>query len=128
MCPLCHQQSKIVKHLMCGYVRVIPLWQAMMAPAPTNDDLLRSSQSVVEASSDVVKVFVEATTFSDPEQAFFGCMVMDSDGNFLAARYGPIRCLNDAHLAEAVVVKEAFSWVKDRGYAKVMICLMWLCH
>nr|GMC88955.1 receptor-like protein 12 [Ipomoea batatas] len=126
MCPLCHQQSKIVKHLMCGYVRVIPLWQAMMNGPWNSMNVMH--ESVVEASSDVVKVFVEATTFSDPEQAFFGCMVMDSDGNFLAARYGPIRCLNDAHLAEVVVVKEVFSWVKDRGYAKVMICLMWLCH
>ncbi|XP_019158135.1 PREDICTED: uncharacterized protein LOC109154846 [Ipomoea nil] len=40
------------------------------------------------------------------------------DWQQLEAKNGPSRCLNDAHLAEAVVIKEALSWVKEKGLYK----------
>lgn len=48
-------------------------------------------------------------------------MILNLNGLFLAARNGVLRCMNDVHLAEAVAVKEALSWVKDRGYTKVKL-------
>ncbi|XP_019184990.1 PREDICTED: uncharacterized protein LOC109179969 [Ipomoea nil] len=44
-------------------------------------------------------------------QALFLCL--DSTGSYMAAKNGPLRCLNDAHLAEALAFKEALSWVMD---------------
>ncbi|XP_019182382.1 PREDICTED: receptor-like protein 12 [Ipomoea nil] len=65
-----------------------------------------------------MNIYVDATVFGDTDEAYFGVFVVDSNGEFVAAKNGPIRCLSDVHLAEALAVKEALSWVKELGLTK----------
>lgn len=69
----------------------------------------------------MLKVYVNATVFLDTGHAYYGVVVMDSFGGFIAAKNGPLRCLNDAHLVEALAIKEALSWVKCRGFTKIVV-------
>ncbi|XP_019169469.1 PREDICTED: uncharacterized protein LOC109165240 [Ipomoea nil] len=38
-----------------------------------------------------------------------------------AAKSGPLRCLNDPHLAEALAVKEALSWSREKGLTRIQV-------
>ncbi|XP_019155028.1 PREDICTED: uncharacterized protein LOC109151883 [Ipomoea nil] len=72
-------------------------------------------------SPGTMNIYVDATVFGDTDEAYFGVFVVDSNGEFVAVKNGPIRCLSDVHLAEALAVKEALSWVKELGLTKVII-------
>jgi len=101
--------------------RNIEAWQNLGSASLAVDTYSHAWQSRAANSEDEVRIFVDAAVFSNPERAFFGCVVLGLNGDFLAARNGDLRCMNDAHLAEALAVKEALSWVKDKGYAKIKL-------
>ncbi|XP_019176857.1 PREDICTED: uncharacterized protein LOC109172162 [Ipomoea nil] len=66
-------------------------------------------------------VYVEAAVFPDQDLASYGVVIKGNNGNFISVKNGPVRCFNDAHLAEAIAIKEALSWANERGLQKVAI-------
>ncbi|XP_019161400.1 PREDICTED: uncharacterized protein LOC109158036 [Ipomoea nil] len=68
-----------------------------------------------------VCIFVDASVFHDSGDGFFRAIIKDNAGAYLAAKNGPLRCIGDAFLGEAMTVKEALSWAKERGDNKVII-------
>ncbi|XP_019182124.1 PREDICTED: uncharacterized protein LOC109177267 [Ipomoea nil] len=67
-------------------------------------------------TENTVRVYVDAAVFPVTHEACFGVFLQSADGEYIAAKNGPIQCMDDIHLAEAVAVKEALSWVKEKGF------------
>ncbi|XP_019160731.1 PREDICTED: uncharacterized protein LOC109157286 [Ipomoea nil] len=72
-------------------------------------------------NADSVSVFVDAGIFSDTGEAYYDIFVQDGNGTFAGAKNGHVKCLNDAHLEEALAIREALSWLKDRGFNRVAV-------
>ncbi|XP_019150180.1 PREDICTED: uncharacterized protein LOC109146988 [Ipomoea nil] len=66
-------------------------------------------------------IYTDAAVFVERDFASFGVVIMDKLGNVVAAKNGPVRCLNDVNLAEAIAIKEALSWAYDRRMTKVAV-------
>ncbi|XP_031095273.1 uncharacterized protein LOC115999571 [Ipomoea triloba] len=77
--------------------------------------------TVVSPVDNVLKVYVDAAVFPDIRRAFYGVVVNDGHGVFVAATNGHLQCLADPHLAEALAIKEALSWCKDINFARISI-------
>ncbi|XP_031094424.1 uncharacterized protein LOC115998895 [Ipomoea triloba] len=60
-------------------------------------------------------------TNTNRDLEYYGVIILDSDGGFIVAKNGPLRCLNDVHLAEVLAIKEVLSWVKDKGFSKILV-------
>ncbi|XP_019185282.1 PREDICTED: uncharacterized protein LOC109180249 [Ipomoea nil] len=77
-------------------------------------------------------VEVDASLPPGGTDGFYGIIVRDSNGGFIAARSGPIRCLKDPHLAETFAVKEALSWTLEQGWHNILLksdcCVLKYCR
>ncbi|XP_019182998.1 PREDICTED: uncharacterized protein LOC109177942 [Ipomoea nil] len=96
-------------------------WQSYSAassPKISNHTTL-SSSLVVPPLTWVVKV--DASLQQNGDIGFYGVVVFDDGGRYVAAKSGLIRCLKDPHLAEAMAIKEALSWILSQGWRKVII-------
>ncbi|XP_031108704.1 uncharacterized protein LOC116013195 [Ipomoea triloba] len=51
----------------------------------------------------------------------FGAVLRDHEGKFVAACGGRLNCAIDPYVAEAMAVKEALTWLKNRGTFLVII-------
>nr|GLL49714.1 uncharacterized protein LOC109185201 [Ipomoea trifida] len=51
----------------------------------------------------------------------YGAIIRDSEGRFVAARSGHLLCDKDPYLAEALAVKEALTWLKERELSHVIL-------
>ncbi|XP_019175764.1 PREDICTED: uncharacterized protein LOC109171089 [Ipomoea nil] len=51
----------------------------------------------------------------------YGFVVQEKDGIFVAAGNGPLNCPYDPLLAEAMVLCEALSWLRNNGYSRVSV-------
>ncbi|XP_019150693.1 PREDICTED: uncharacterized protein LOC109147547 [Ipomoea nil] len=71
--------------------------------------------------TDVMQLYVDAAVFKDTNQASFGVVMLNNIDVYVATLSGPVRCMNDVHLAEAFAIKEALSWAKARDLRKVMV-------
>lgn len=60
--------------------------------------------------------YVDASVLPTTGEAYFGVVVLSSDGTFFAAKNGSLNCMNDPHLAEALAIKEALFWFIERGW------------
>nr|GMD55825.1 uncharacterized protein LOC109151883 [Ipomoea batatas] len=101
--------------------RNIEAWQSL-GNVPLLADSPSHAWQVDDAeNADAVKVFVDAAVFSNPECAYYGYVVLNPNGLFVAARNGTLGCMNDVHLAEALAVKEDLLWVKGRGFTKIKL-------
>ncbi|XP_031129134.1 uncharacterized protein LOC116030878 [Ipomoea triloba] len=72
-------------------------------------------------SEGVLLYYVDAAVFPNDEQAYYGIVILNHDGGYVAAKNGSFRGMSNVHLAEDMAVKEALSWAKDRGDMKIMI-------
>ncbi|XP_031115730.1 uncharacterized protein LOC116019596 [Ipomoea triloba] len=68
-----------------------------------------------------ISVHTDAVVFLETQEVTFGVIIKDNRGEYIAAKSGHLRCLLDAHIAEAVAIRVALSWVKERGHSKVMM-------
>ncbi|XP_031105168.1 uncharacterized protein LOC116010045 [Ipomoea triloba] len=75
-------------------------WQQVMSEAANVVGQSMPHGETVTVGEGILKVFVDAA------------MVV---GEFVAAKNGSLRCHKDVHLAEAMAIKEALSWAKDRS-------------
>lgn len=55
------------------------------------------------------------------EGVTFGAVLWDSDGGFIAACGGSLLCDRDPYVAEAMAMKKALTWLKDRGVVHVIL-------
>ncbi|XP_031101837.1 uncharacterized protein LOC116005738 [Ipomoea triloba] len=69
----------------------------------------------------MLKYYVDAAVFPNHDHVFYGVVILNCDGGFVAARNGFFRCMNNAHLVEAMAIKEALSWAKDRCDMKILV-------
>nr|GLL44683.1 uncharacterized protein LOC109159890 [Ipomoea trifida] len=60
----------------------------------------------VPAEPDMVQIFVDAAVFPNISQSTFGVIAKDAGVVYIAAKNGFSQCMNDAHLAEAIAIKE----------------------
>ncbi|XP_019171198.1 PREDICTED: uncharacterized protein LOC109166764 [Ipomoea nil] len=97
-------------------------WQVLTIPnnaVQTNHSPETLQPSVPQG---VLRIFVGTTIFNDSDHGYFGVVILDCNGGFIGAKNGSLRCLKDAHIAEAMAVKEALSWAKDRRFTRIMVC------
>ncbi|XP_019181376.1 PREDICTED: uncharacterized protein LOC109176397 [Ipomoea nil] len=92
-------------------------WQGLLSSSvgAIDNNLPMVSSAIMD--TEVVRIEVDA----DNNEAYYGIVISDGDGVFMAAKNGKLCCLNDPHLAEAMAVKEALSWAKARGHNKIMV-------
>lgn len=102
--------------------RLVNDWQEVATVEAYNGNQITTPGADFVIPAGAVRVCVDAAVFSELGLAYYGVVILDRDGGFIAAKNGPLRCLNDAHLAEALAIKEALSWVKDRGFLKIVVC------
>ncbi|XP_031097101.1 uncharacterized protein LOC116001361 [Ipomoea triloba] len=95
-------------------------WNTLFA-APGNLLINGSEHAIDPGINDGVIIHVDAAVFSDREEGYVSAVVHGSDGGYLAARNCSVRSLRNPILAEAMAVKEALSWAKDRGWHKVVL-------
>ncbi|XP_031127667.1 uncharacterized protein LOC116029767 [Ipomoea triloba] len=84
--------------------------------------LQRSTQSLdfwMPPPSGKYKCNVDAALFATG--VAFGAVVRDSNGKFVAACGGSLLCVSDPFVAEAMAIKEALTWIKDRGMTHVIL-------
>nr|GLL37992.1 uncharacterized protein LOC109147027 [Ipomoea trifida] len=60
--------------------------------------------------------FVDAGFHGPNSTAAFGFYLRNGDGSFVVAVKGPLACLHDPALAEAMAVREALSWLKEHDF------------
>ncbi|XP_019163544.1 PREDICTED: uncharacterized protein LOC109159890 [Ipomoea nil] len=72
-------------------------------------------------SIDSLHIFVDAAVFPESHEASYGIFIKYSNGVFFGAGHGPMNCLDDAHLAESMAIKEALLWAKDLNLTKVIV-------
>ncbi|XP_019164639.1 PREDICTED: uncharacterized protein LOC109160848 [Ipomoea nil] len=96
-------------------------WQGDADLEANNNVHVSSLNSLPVVDPGIMSIYVDATVYNADAEAYYGVFVMDSSREFVAAKNGLIRCLNNAHLAEALAVKKALSWVKELGFAKILI-------
>ncbi|XP_031108543.1 cysteine-rich receptor-like protein kinase 10 [Ipomoea triloba] len=93
-------------------------WQTFLVDSPVGASILvdKAKASSISLPVDFVTVrFTPMLLFMDSQEVTFGAIIKHNHGVYIAAKNGHIRCLLDDHIAEAVVIKEALSWVKERG-------------
>ncbi|XP_031120454.1 uncharacterized protein LOC116023592 [Ipomoea triloba] len=95
-------------------------WNTLFA-APGNLLINGSEHAIDPGINDGVIIHVDAAVFSDREEGYVSAVVHGSDGGYLAARNCSVRSIRNPILAEAMAVKEALSWAKDRGWHKVVL-------
>ncbi|XP_019149843.1 PREDICTED: uncharacterized protein LOC109146643 [Ipomoea nil] len=66
-------------------------------------------------------VEVDASLSQTTNSGFYGVVVLPNNSNFVAAKFGPIRCLNNPNLAEAMATKGALSWILVQGWRNVIV-------
>jgi len=101
--------------------RSLEAWQGLENGTPVSGAVMHAVQTGATEHDGDIRVFVDASVYSNVNHAYFGFVILISIGNYWAARNGPLRCMNDVHLAEALAVKEALLWVKDQGYTFVRL-------
>ncbi|XP_031116517.1 uncharacterized protein LOC116020174 [Ipomoea triloba] len=69
----------------------------------------------------MLRYYVDAAVFPNHDHVFYGVVILNCDGGFVADRNGFFRCMNNADLVEAMAIKEALSWAKDRGDMKILV-------
>ncbi|WCJ44078.1 hypothetical protein M5689_024770 [Euphorbia peplus] len=69
----------------------------------------------------MLKMNVDAALFSNPISVGFGFVLRDENGAFMAAKNGGFLWNSDPSLVEALSIREALSWIKDRGLSSVLI-------
>ncbi|XP_019168926.1 PREDICTED: uncharacterized protein LOC109164834 [Ipomoea nil] len=80
-----------------------------------------ANASPMDVAPGTMMIYVDAAVFVDLREAYVGVYMTNSAGDYVAAKNGSIRCLNDVLLVEAMAVKEALSWAKERGDNNVII-------
>lgn len=68
-----------------------------------------------------MKISVDATTFSEHNAYGFGLVARDDKGELIHARTKCSFGLISSYMAEALAIKEALSWIQDRGWSKVTV-------
>ncbi|KAK6118703.1 hypothetical protein DH2020_047560 [Rehmannia glutinosa] len=63
---------------------------------------------------DAIKCNVDGAIFAQKGLIGFGCVVHDGQGIFRAAKQGIMPGLDNAMLAEAITIREALSWIKEK--------------
>lgn len=77
--------------------------------------------------TDVVKITVDAATFSDQGTCGIGIISRDHDGSLLGAKSKQYAEVLNPSMVEAMAIKEALSWAKDRQWSSVILesdCLL----
>ncbi|XP_031101762.1 uncharacterized protein LOC116005658 [Ipomoea triloba] len=67
----------------------------------------------------MVKCNIDASLLHD--NVGFGAVIRDHFGHFVAAFSGLLPCAKDPYLAETMAVKEALTWIKNRGYNNIIV-------
>ncbi|XP_019178363.1 PREDICTED: uncharacterized protein LOC109173576 [Ipomoea nil] len=96
------------------------LWSMEMLKQ-SMDSCVLEWQSYSAASSPIISNHTTLSSSLNGDIGFYGVVVFDDGGRYVAAKSGPIRCLKDPHLAEAMAIKEALSWILLQGWRKVII-------
>lgn len=75
----------------------------------------------VKPQKDVVKISVDAATFSEFSSFGIGLLARDHEGGIIEGRSERFQGDKRPEWAEAVAIKEALSWVKEKGWTRVVI-------
>uniref|UniRef100_A0A803NNS8 RNase H type-1 domain-containing protein n=1 Tax=Cannabis sativa TaxID=3483 RepID=A0A803NNS8_CANSA len=68
-----------------------------------------------------IKVNVDGAVFLDSRHFGYGCVARDSLGMVVKAKHGSKEVVFEPLLVEAMSIKEALSWIKDRGWTDVIL-------
>lgn len=64
---------------------------------------------------------VDAACPSNRDPPGFGAVILDTQGRFVAARSGQLRCTRDPYSLEVLACREALSWLKARGDVDIIL-------
>ncbi|XP_031107562.1 uncharacterized protein LOC116012214 [Ipomoea triloba] len=102
-------------------IHLLNSWQELGERNISNNMHGFTLSNAASPTADVALIYVDAAVFPETDQASYGVIILDNNDGFVAAKSGPIRCLNDAHLAEAIAIKEALSWAKEKGIRRLKV-------
>lgn len=97
-------------------------WQSVRAvPSAAVCSNAAAQRRWVKPNSGFVKCNVDASVFRDPAGMSFGGIVRGTNGEFIAAIQDAFVGNFPPLIAEAVGLREVLSWIKERGFASVII-------
>ncbi|XP_019168337.1 PREDICTED: uncharacterized protein LOC109164040 [Ipomoea nil] len=102
-------------------LRILESWQPLTGNRLSASALNSAARTHAVVPDDAFTLLVDAAVFPNDGLASYGVVLKDSDGNYVAVKNGPIRCVQDAHLAEAIAIKEALSWAYERRLSNVVV-------
>ncbi|KAL6534051.1 hypothetical protein OROHE_013884 [Orobanche hederae] len=94
--------------------------QAQVAPSSSSDSV-RLLHVWTAPPVGFMKLNVDAVVFGASATASFGCVLRDAVGGFVAACCGAVAFQSDPTMVEVLSIREALSWIKDRGWSNVQI-------
>ncbi|XP_019163064.1 PREDICTED: uncharacterized protein LOC109159406 [Ipomoea nil] len=108
-------------HIKLEVARLVHEWQERMEALKGGGARLENTSASNTVSADMFMLYVDAAVFTATHEASYGVVITQANGNFVAAKNGQVQCMDDVHLAEAIAIKEALSWAKERGILKARV-------
>jgi len=72
-----------ISYIVMEVQRLIYVWEGITAPTPSTIDNIAIPQNGVVWPEAVFLIYVDAIVVPDSDQVFFGCVVLDSNQNFI---------------------------------------------
>ncbi|KAM7512094.1 hypothetical protein LguiB_010969 [Lonicera macranthoides] len=97
LCPVCNLNAESEFHILVACPKARTIW----------------AMSEVKSVANSVKCNLDAAVFQASSRVWFGLVLRDEDGRFIAAKAGSFPGSTDPFIAEALSCRKALSWIKN---------------